>query len=392
MLTRNGIGLTVLCGILVAAGWFLGVGDLYYPAAAGASLLVVALGLVWLRPIGIEVIRTVEPARVPAGDAATVHIELRNHNRLGTPVLELGDQVSGTDGTRMLVPRVARGSSHRARYQLPTRRRGRICLGPMVISLTDPFGLAKRRFGIPITADLTVYPRPVDTGPPPLTMSVDPRSHAGSATRVSVGDEDLYSLRSYAPGDDLRRVHWPASAHSDDLVVRQEEVAWQSHCTILIDTREDTMSPAGLDSTVEIAAGLVLGAAQRSNGLRLCTTGGYDSGTSAGPIQRAHCLAELAVLTTGPGKLATLLAEIDGPDRRPTTLIALTAALNAADYAQLARLAHRTPLFHFVTDTALHTPVGSLGGYSTVVNPADAAGSVRSAFAARTQVGRARRW
>jgi uncharacterized protein (DUF58 family) len=244
MLTRNGIALVVLSGILLGAGWLLGAGDLYYPAAVGATLVVIAIGLVRLWPIGIEVTRTVEPNRLSAGETAAVHVEVRNVAAVATPVLELVDGVSGTDGARILLPRMAKRSHHRASYELPTQRRGRIEIGPVTISLTDPFGLARRTFDLGITAELTVYPQPVDTGPAPLIGSPDPRVHSASATPVSIGGEDFYTLRDYAPGDDLRRVHWPASAHSDDLVVRSDEVAWQSHCTILIDTRVDAMARA----------------------------------------------------------------------------------------------------------------------------------------------------
>src|SRR5690606_18802468 len=42
--------------------------------------------------------------------------------------------------------------------------------------------------------------------------------------------------RPYAPGDSIRRVHWRASAHHGDLMVREEEREQTASATVVIDT------------------------------------------------------------------------------------------------------------------------------------------------------------
>jgi uncharacterized protein (DUF58 family) len=51
------------------------------------------------------------------------------------------------------------------------------------------------------------------------------------------GGEDFYTLREYQRGDDMRRVHWPYSAKTEQLMIRQLETPWQSRALVLLDVR-----------------------------------------------------------------------------------------------------------------------------------------------------------
>ena len=45
------------------------------------------------------------------------------------------------------------------------------------------------------------------------------------------------STREYRYGDDLRKVHWRATARTGQLMVRLEERPWRAQATLLLDTR-----------------------------------------------------------------------------------------------------------------------------------------------------------
>jgi len=45
------------------------------------------------------------------------------------------------------------------------------------------------------------------------------------------------SVREHRHGDDLRKVHWRATARSGELMVRLEERPWRAQATLLLDTR-----------------------------------------------------------------------------------------------------------------------------------------------------------
>jgi uncharacterized protein (DUF58 family) len=52
-----------------------------------------------------------------------------------------------------------------------------------------------------------------------------------------VHGEDDVSTRAYRHGDDLRKVHWRATARTGELMVRMEERPWRAQAALLLDTR-----------------------------------------------------------------------------------------------------------------------------------------------------------
>lgn len=72
------------------------------------------------------------------------------------------------------------------------------------------------------------------------------------------GGEDFYTLREYQRGDDLRRVHWPSSAKTDQLMIRQLETPWQSRALVLLDVRPSVYeSDEAFETAVSGAASVV---------------------------------------------------------------------------------------------------------------------------------------
>jgi uncharacterized protein (DUF58 family) len=72
------------------------------------------------------------------------------------------------------------------------------------------------------------------------------------------GGEDFYTLREYQRGDDLRRVHWPSSARTDRLMIRQLETPWQSRALVLLDVRASVYeSNDAFETAVSGAASVV---------------------------------------------------------------------------------------------------------------------------------------
>ena len=66
------------------------------------------------------------------------------------------------------------------------------------------------------------------------------------------GDDDVLP-REHRAGDDMRRIHWRATARSGDLMVRREEQAWHSSMVVVLDNREQAHFGAGIDSSFEWA-------------------------------------------------------------------------------------------------------------------------------------------
>ena len=67
-----------------------------------------------------------------------------------------------------------------------------------------------------------IYPRPVQLE---LTLSRDAVGETGDSglTRSRKGTDasEMFDIRSYVPGDDIRSIHWKLSGKTDELIVRQ---------------------------------------------------------------------------------------------------------------------------------------------------------------------------
>lgn len=310
-LTRQGLLVSAAAFAVVVVGRILGMVELY---AIGATMgLLVASCGIWVRLRGIDlaVRRTVRPHRVHAGNPCTVEVELANTARRSTPVLRVLDPVTRTAGADLLVPPIIPRKRELAAYRLPTTTRGLLTVGPMTVEVADPFGLTRSRVQAAPAAEVTVLPRVDDVAPMPRTVGPDPdgSDRTGSLGRVG---EDFAALRPYIVGDDLRRVHWPSSARTDDLLVRQNDVPWQGRLTVLLDLRREHHDTETLERAVSAAASIARSHLRRGDHVRLVTTDGYDTGFGLGGAHLDGMLEYLAVVQrSGRGSLRSGLELVE---------------------------------------------------------------------------------
>jgi uncharacterized protein (DUF58 family) len=142
---------------------------------------------------------------------------------------------------------------------------------------------------------LTVYPRIDVISPLPTSEGQDPHSGARQASALLGAGEEFYALRQYEVGDDTRRVHWPSTARLDELMIRQDEMPWQTRSTILLDVRARVHTADSLEIAVSAAASVHDASRRRHSLIRMVTTDGTDSGFAAG---NAHADAILEHLAT----------------------------------------------------------------------------------------------
>lgn len=346
-MTPRGWAVLVGGGVSMVAGRLLGLEDLYI---VGAALIFgCGLALVYVRVLRprLEATRRVLPARVHAGTSSRVELTLVNRAGRLSPVSSVQDPFDGgARWARFLVAPLGPGETARAAYRLPTDRRGIYDLGPMQIGVSDPFGLAMRvTDGAPVTR-LVVFPRVDAIDPPPISNGDDPLAGADHPRALTGGGEDFYALRPYVRGDDLRKVHWPSTARTDDLMLRQDEMPWQARSTVLVDVRSATCPAPALELVVSAAASIVVAAARHDGLQRLITTAGFDSRPGNSGSHSDQILEHLAGVRAGSGSIVTALSTL----RRTQgggALVALTTSLASA--ADLQALAGLRPRFGSVT-------------------------------------------
>jgi len=360
--------------VFVGAGRLLGVVELYVVAVAAFTLVASAAVYVRITRFQLEAVRELRPQRVTAGTSSRVELAVRNTTTSRSPVLTARDPFDGgRRWARFLLAPLAAGETARAAYRLPTDRRGIYDLGPLELELADPLRLAATSLiGAPITK-LTVYPHIDEIAALSPTSGNDPMAGADHPTGLGHAGEDFYALRDYNEGDDLRRVHWAATAKHDSLMVRQDEMPWQGRATVLLDLRRGVHSPASVELAISAAASIVNASWRRRSLVRLATTSAMNSGFGAGTAHVEAILEHLAgVSTDGSRDMLGVLAALRREGSGGALVVVTTAGATGADLEALGRLRFRFALTVVVIERSAADPSSP----ATPLRPVPAIGNV----------------
>ena len=201
-----------------------------------AGLLALALAVIpelWYRFCfsGLVYQRQLGERRVFFGETVTLRLRVENRKALPLPWLEVEDEfpeplkLQGAKLTphfkprRLLLPaafslwwyqRVSK------RYQIHCVARGVFTLGPVKLRSGDPFGLLTREQRVEELDTLLVYPPilPIERFGLP---SRHPFGERAAQRRLLEDPLHVVGARDWLPGDDLRRVHWKATARAMTL-------------------------------------------------------------------------------------------------------------------------------------------------------------------------------
>jgi len=255
--------------VLALAGVILGFRDLTRFGVLLIALPLVCAVLVRTRKTRMRIERHTDPERISVGQDAHVTLSFENVSSSTTPIFlaeERLDYVLG-DRPRFVVGRIPPGRVRAIDYVVRSHLRGRFHLGPLGVQVQDPFGLANRNAVLEGTTDLVVLPA-VHPLPSSRQRSSGVGSEGEQAHLIALHGEDDVTIREYRDGDDLRRIHWPATARTGDLMVRQEDRPAQRRAVVLLDPRPSAHGGVGASSSFEWAV-----TAASSIGAHLCESG-----------------------------------------------------------------------------------------------------------------------
>lgn len=368
MLTRYGWLALVAGGVMLVAGRFFGILELYVMAVALALLAVVALVYVRTARVQLRVSRTVTPSRVHAGDTARVELAATNRGRHRTPVLKLRDPVGGTRGAVLNLAPLAHGETARAAYRLPTAARGVVRIGPLAVEVGDPLGLAARAADAAPVLELTVFPVVERIAAPRGGGDRQPTGARINANAFGRQGDEFFALRDYVVGDDLRRVHWPSTARHDELMMRQDEMPWQDRTTVVVDVRRTAHSAASFERAMSATASVVTACARERHLTRLLSSDETDSTSSSGVAHAESIMEYLA--RAEPTTQGSLRHCLDRLVRSPQGGF-LVAVLGRATSSEVDALARLRRTFRGVVLVATEPPLPTrtaLHGAVTVVD------------------------
>lgn len=258
MPTNRGWALLGAGGALVLLWYVFGDEELLLAGIFLSLSVTVAVGYVRLHGPEIELSRRLASTTVSDGDTTTVTILVRNRSGHVIRNIHLEDQVERLGLATFELARLDPTSTATATYRVTCRPRGVYLVGPLVAAVGDPLGLAGMEAAPGPVDRLVVYPRVERLDGIPIVRGQDPAQSASRPEHSQHGGEDFYTLREYQRGDDLRRVHWPSSARTQELMIRQLETPWQSRALVLLDVRPSVYeSNAAFEKAVSGAASVV---------------------------------------------------------------------------------------------------------------------------------------
>ncbi len=364
-LTLRGTGALALALACFIIGNEAGIVELLYFGVLLVALLAASVAALYLTRPTDAVVRSLHPDISTVGRETIVDVRVGVRSAFPTPTGTWTDALpAALRGTprgsfpalgSALLGGARAGERHvDLQYRVTGVRRGVHPIGRLSVRFTDPFGLARRNIVLGDRTLVTVAPAVIDL--PPL---VDYAGEAGgtlhtTTNQLGQGADNLVA-RPYVPGDSMRRIHWRATAHRDELMVRQEEQESTPEASVVLDLgvlrwSNEALSAPGADPGFETAVSMCVSAVARlvhdgysvevldSDGSPLAER--IESGDM---VEVDALLAHFATLTARRddhlAKMPRLFAGVNtGP------LVLIVGRFDPADAEMLAPVAHHTTL------------------------------------------------
>lgn len=260
--TVFGIAVTVvLVGLLVTRPAVAdpSVAGLVLAGLGGALVFGTAWPVIAVRTLGVRVVEA--PTDLVVGQLATVEVELTGR----ASGLSVGAAGSATAVVDVISP-------GRVKLPLSVSARGAFSRVAIEVSSDAPFGIAwaVRVRDVELPRRMLVGPRVLERMAPigelPGQMQEPLPQGAGPS------GETVRTVRPYVPGDPAHLVHWPSTARTGTLVVRELEPPAATGLAVVVDLRHHAESDERVKDTVAgIAAGVARDALRRGARVMLCT-------------------------------------------------------------------------------------------------------------------------
>ncbi|MDA1188702.1 MAG: DUF58 domain-containing protein [Chloroflexi bacterium] len=216
----------------------------------------------WLSLKALNVVVDRRRLQVQVGDPLNENITVENLSKLPRPgiVVEDTSDLPGFSTGRV----VHLGPSSRQSWIATgtARKRGLYTLGPIRLSCIDPFGLFNTEQIRHGSVSVVVYPKTYEV--PEFSM---PAALLSGESSLKKRTHDLTpyasSIREYAAGDSLSRVHWNSTARLGKLMSKDFDEGRSSDVWVVVDLHRDVQAGTLEDSTDEYAVSIGASLAKR---------------------------------------------------------------------------------------------------------------------------------
>jgi uncharacterized protein (DUF58 family) len=253
----------LLVAILVVAAFSTGLPFLFYLLylailVVGGSYVVTRLGL-----SDLEAGYAVSQLHAHVGEQLRLTYTLRNAGPIPKPWLEIHNPTSlpgGLPGRAIaLGPRAERSWLVRA----PLTRRGHYRIEPLTIRTGDPFGLFESVASVGQGVSVVVYPR-IERLPHWRLPAADLEGSHAMPVRTLQTTPLATTVRPWAPGDGMNRIHWKTTARFGEIQVKEFDLEQTADAWLFLDLEGAVQDGAGDESTAEAAIRVAASVADRA--------------------------------------------------------------------------------------------------------------------------------
>ncbi len=253
----------ILFGLLMLAVLFYALGTgfpfFYRLFFTLVALVTLGYGWAWLNLRGLEVRLFRVGTRGHIGEHLDGQIQLVNRTRMPKSWLEI---IEDTDlpqpGGRTVT--LIKGQLRSFRIATYLSRRGVYRTGRLRITARDPFGLFRLSRSYLDYQTFTVLPQTIPLPDLHQRFANLPSDSVFSRRTPSITPESS-TVRDYAHGDSLRRIHWPYTARMNRLMVKEFDIGVSAQAWAVLDMERRSHIGEAPDNTEElsvtIAASLV---------------------------------------------------------------------------------------------------------------------------------------
>ena len=333
-----------LATILVVAAFSTGYPFLFYLLYLGILVIGGSYVLVRLGLSDLEAGYAVSQLHGHVGDRLRVTYTLRNSSRVPKPWLEVHNPTTLPGGLPGRAITLGGASERSWLIRAPLTRRGHFRIEPLHIRTGDPFGFFEAAATVGQGVGVVVYPRLEPLPMWKLPSASLEGSHA-APERTLQTTPLATSVRPYAPGDSMNRIHWKSTARHGEIQVKEFDLEQTADAWIILDLQRGIQTGRGDDSTTEVAiraaASIADKALQENRAVGMTVNAGRTAYLPADRGARQHqkvmqLLAAVDADASSP-LVETLIGSV-GRLRRGMTAVVITASLDPAWVRPLAAL------------------------------------------------------
>jgi uncharacterized protein (DUF58 family) len=238
--------------ILVVAAFSTGQPFLFYLLylcllVVGGSYVLVRLGL-----SDLEAGYAVSQLNGHVGDRMRVTYTLRNSSRIPKLWLEIHNPTTLPGGLPGRAISLGGRSERSWLIRAPLTRRGHFRIEPLHIRTGDPFGFFEAAATVGQGVSVIVFPRLEPLPMWRLPSASLEGSHA-SRERTLQTTPLATTVRPYAPGDSMNRIHWKSTARHGEIQVKEFDLEQTADAWIILDLQRSVQTGRGDESTAEAA-------------------------------------------------------------------------------------------------------------------------------------------